>query len=129
MARYKGFQGDVQIGGASVGERISFDITLGTVTAETNTMGNDWTSTDTLQKSFEGELKVFWDPADPAQLGMVQGAVISAVFYPGGNTTGLSSISGDFVIISKGLVTDVNDMVKTTYSIRNQGNITEAIIV
>lgn len=128
MARYKGHQGDVSVGGTSVGERISFSIEMTANTADASTQGNDWTDTDGLQNSAQGELEVFYDPGDAQQSAMVVGATIAAVFYPAGNTTGLESITGSFLVERVGVSTPVGDLVKTTYTIRNKGTVTRATI-
>ncbi len=120
MARYKGHQGDVEIGGTSVGERISFDIEMSVAEADASTMGNDWTDTDGLQKSASGTLEVFYDHGDAQQQQLVEGATVTATFYPTGNTTGMDSISGDWLIVSRSAAVSVGDLVKRTYSIKNK---------
>ena len=128
MARYKGHEGDVTIGGTSIGERISFSIELTANTADASTMGYGWTDIEGLQNSAQGELEVFWDPADAQQAAMTVGATITATFYPGGYTTGLQSITGDWLVERVGISTNVGDLVKTTFTIRNKSIITVATI-
>lgn len=128
MARYKGHEGDVEVGGTSVGERISFTIETTSNTADASTMGNDWTDTDGLQKSASVELEVFWDPGDAQQIAMTAGATANCVFYPAGNTTGLRSITGAFLVTSVGVSVPVGDLIKTSYSMVNKLAVTEAVI-
>lgn len=128
MARYKGHEGDVSVDGNSVGERISFSVEITSNTADASTQGNDWTDTDGLQKSAQGELEVFYDPADTAQTAMTAGATIAGIFYPAGNTTGLQTITGNFLVERVGISTPVGDLVKTTYTIRNKGAVTISTI-
>lgn len=128
MARYKGKEGDVTVGGTSVGERISFDIETSANTADASTMGNDWTDTDALQLSATGSLEVFWDPADAQQTAMIAGATVTCVFFPAGDSSGLESISGDFLVETASKSASVGDLVKTTYSLRNKGTVTTASI-
>lgn len=124
MARYKGHNGDVSVGGDSVGERISFDIELTSNTADASTMGTGWTDTDGLQNSATGTLEVFYDPSDTAQAAMTVGATVACIFYPAGNTTGLQTLTGNFLIERVGHAVSVGDLVKTSYSLRNKGAIT-----
>lgn len=128
MARYKGHQGDVSVGGTSVGERISFSIEMTANTADASTQGNDWTDTDGLQNSAQGELEVFYDPGDAQQDLLLVGDTVACVFYPAGNTSGLEDISGNFLVERVGISTPVGDLVKTTYTIRNKGTVTRGTI-
>lgn len=128
MARYKGKDGDVTVGGTSVGERISFSVELTANTADASTQGNDWTDTDGLQNSGQGELEVFYDPGDVQQTAITVGSTITCVFFPGGDTSGLTSISADWLVERVGTSSPVNDLVKNTYTIRNKGTVTIATI-
>ena len=128
MARYKGHSGDVDIGGTSIGERISFSVEMTVNTADASTQGNDWTDVDGLQNSAQGELEVFYDPGDAQQSALTVGATPTCVFYPAGNTTGLEQISGTFLVERVGVSTSVGDLVKTTYTIGNKGAVTIATI-
>lgn len=129
MARYKGHEGDVSVSGTSVGERISFSVELTSNTADASTMGNDWTDTDGLQKSGQGELEVFHDPNDAQQTALAVGDTVAGIFYPAGETTGLTSISANWLVERVGHSTNVGDLVKTTYTIRNKGAVTVAAVV
>ena len=128
MARYRGKDGDVEFGGTSVGERISFDLNITPAEADASTMGNNWSDVEALQLSAEGSLEVFYDPGDSAISGIVAGSTVTAVFYPGGNTSTLESFSGDWLITGESISTSVGDLVKRTYSIKNKGTITRAAI-
>ena len=129
MARYKGHEGDVKVDGTSVGERITFSIELSSNTADASTQGNAWTDTDGLQKSAQVELEVFYDKADPGQAAMIEGATVACVLYPAGNTTGLESFDGNFLVERVGISTQVGDLVKNSYTLRNKGTVTRTPIV
>ena len=128
MAKYKGHVGDVTVGGSSVGEKISFSIELSAATADASVMGSDWSNTTALQSSAEGTMEVLHDPGDAQQSALVAGATVTCVFFPAGNTTGLKSFSGDFVVSSVGISASVGDVVKTSVSVMNQGTVTTTTI-
>ncbi len=73
-------------------------------------------------------MEVLHDPSDAQQNALVSGATVTCVFYPAGNTTGLKSISGDFVVTSVAHTTSVGDVVKSSVSVMNQGTVTTATI-
>jgi len=128
MARYKGKEGDLSVGGTSLGERISFDIETSVNTADASTQGNDWTDTDGLQLSATANVEVFWDPGDDQQNLLVPGDTVNCIFYLGGNTTGLVEISGNFLVETRSVAVPVGDLVKTNLTLRNKGAITESTI-
>ena len=128
MAKYKGQEGDITVGGSSVGERMSFSIELSAATADASVQGSAWSDVEDLQHSPQGELEVFYDPNDAQQTALSLGAEAACVFYPAGNTTGLEQISGTFLVERVGISTSVGDLVKTTYTIRNKGTVTRTTI-
>jgi len=122
MARYKGKDGAIQVGAASVGEVESFDVELTVNEIDANVMGNDFTDVCPGQKSVSGSLSVLTDPADPGQAPLIEGDTVALTLFPTGNTTGLLELSGDAMITSVGYSTSVGDLVKTSYNFRNQGD-------
>lgn len=128
MARYKGHQGAMTAGGEDVGEIESFEIELTVAELDANVMGTSWTDVESGQSSASGTVAVLRDPSDVGQVELVVGTKVACVFYPEGNTTGLTSITGSFMITSRGISVSVGDLVKTTYNIRNAGAVTETVV-
>ena len=124
MARYKGHEGSLEIGGEVVGECESFDIEISVAELDANVMGSAWTDVEAGQGSASGSINVLTDPGDAGQIPMVKGATVAAELFPVGNTTGLIAISGNFMVTSVGHSTSVGSLVKTAYSIRNKGTVT-----
>jgi hypothetical protein len=128
MARYKGHQGAVSVGASAVGEIESFDLEISVNELDANTMGNDWTNVEGGQKTATGTIAVLTDPADAGQSALTVGSAVTLTLYPEGNTTGLEEISGSFMVLSKNKSSAVGDLVKTSYSVRNKGTITEGTV-
>lgn len=124
MARYKGKDGSGTAGGNSIGEIESFDVSLTAQELAADVMGNDWSQIEVGLKSASGSMSVLRDPADTGQTAMAVGSTVTLALYPMGNTSGLTSISGDFVVTEEGISSQVNDLVKTQYSFRNSGEVT-----
>ena len=128
MARYKGKDGAISVGTDEVGEVESFDVEITVNELDANTMGNDWTDVDAGQKSASGSIAVLRDPADPGQVALSAGTKVTLNLFPEGNTTGLTEISGLFLITSKSHSVSVGDQVKTSYNFRNAGAVTEGTV-
>ena len=128
MARYKGKDGAIQVGGTVVGEVESFDIEMTVNEIDANVMGSDWTDVCAGQKSASGSISVLTDPGDAQQSALTEGETVALTLFPTGDTTGLIQITGNFMITSVGFSTSVGDLVKTSYNFRNQGEITRSAV-
>lgn len=128
MARYKGKDGEMSAGGNAVGEIESFDLTISSAELSANVMGSDWTDAEGGQKTATASVSVLRDPADTGQSPLDAGATVACIFYTEGNSSGLTSWTGDFLVTEVGISTSVGDLVKTSYSLRNKGTVTEASI-
>jgi hypothetical protein len=125
MTRYKGHEGAATVGASSIGEIESFDIELSVNELDANVMGVGWTDVEAGQSSASGSITVLRDPDDAGQAALVLGgAGVSLTLFTEGNTTGLTEISGTFMVTSQGISTSVGDLVKTTYQVRNKGTVT-----
>lgn len=129
MARHKGHEGAIMVGADPVGEIESFDLTVSGAELDANVMGTDWTDAEGGQKSATGTINVLTDPTDLGQTALTVNATVALTLYPEGNTTGLEEITGNFLVTEKGRSTSVGDLVKTTWSVRNKGAITEGAVV
>ena len=129
MARYKGHNGHITADAAVVGEIESFDIELSINELDANVMGTGWTDVESGQASATGSINVLRDPADVGQIELVQGVKVVMELFVEGNSTGLTKLSGSFLVTSRGFSTSVGDLVKTSYNIRNAGAVTVAAVV
>ena len=123
MSRYKGLNGSGTAGGNAIGEIESFTTTLTSQELTADVMGNSWSEIEVGLKSATGQMSVLRDPADSGQTAISIGSTVALVLYPMGNTSGLTSISGDFVITEEGITSSVGELVKTSYSFRNSGQV------
>lgn len=128
MARYKGHEGELSIGGSTVGEVESFEISISGEELGANVMGTGWTDAEGGQQTATLSINVLTDPADAGQAALTVNSTVAATLYPIGNTTGLTQITGNFLVTEKGRSTQVGSLVKTTYQLRNKGAITEGVV-
>lgn len=128
MARHKGQNGVVEVGGVEISERVSFDLEISAAELDASVQGSNWTDVDSGQLSASGSIEVLWDPANAGQTALAVGSTVTLTLFPGGDTTGLRQISGDFLITSKGVTSSVGDLVKSTFNVKNAGAVTDTAI-
>lgn len=128
MARYQGYNGYAEVGSSAIGERVSFNIELSVAENDGSTQGSAWTSVDAGQKSASGTIEVHFDHDDSGQTALTVGSVVALTLFPTGETTGHTSISGNFLVTSVGTESSAGDNVKRSYSVRNVGTVTIATI-
>lgn len=124
MARYKGKDGAVQVGGTDIAEVESFDLTDTANEMEADILGQDWTDAEGGKRTMTGTINLIYDPGGAQQSALIPGATVSLTLFPVGNTTGLEEISGDFLVTERGRNTVANDLVKSTVTVRNKGTVT-----
>lgn len=129
MARFKGKDGAIEVGGTPVGEVESFDVEFTINEIDANVMGSDWTDVVGGQKSVSGSLSVLTDNGDAQQTSLVEGATVALTLFPIGDTTGLIELAGNAMITSVSFSTSVGDLVKTSINFRNQGAWTNGTVV
>lgn len=128
MARYKGHEGSASAGGNVIGELESFDIEDSVEELDANIMGVGFTDAEAGQKTYSGTISVIHDPDDTGQTALVTGDAVDLLLYPEGNTTGLTEISGSFLVTGRQRETSVGSLVKASYTVRNKGAVTEAAV-
>lgn len=128
MARHKGKDGAISAGGSPIGEVESFDLNITVNQIDADVIGEDWTAVCGGKKTATGTVNVLRDPADAGQTALAVGTSVAMILYPEGNTTGLSEITGNFLVTEKAMTVPAGDLVKDVYSVRNDGAITEGTV-
>lgn len=124
MARYKGKDGSIQVGGTDVGEVEGFDLTDTANEMEADILGQDWTDAEAGKRTMTGTVNVLHDPSGAQQSALIPGATVTLNLFPTGDTTGLEEISGSFLVTERTRSTTAGDLVKSTISVRNKGTVT-----
>lgn len=128
MARYKGKDASITAGGNVVGEVESFELNTSINQIDADVIGIDWTSVECGKKTATGSINVIRDPADTGQTALAVGDIVALVLYPEGNTTGLTEITGNFLITEVSTSIAASDLVKDVYNFRNHGAVTEGAV-
>lgn len=128
MARTKGQNGYAEVGGVEIGERVSFDLEITSAELDATVQGLDWTAVVGGQKSASGSIEVLYDPTDAGQNALVVGSTVALTLFPGGESSGLKKLEGNFLVTSVSTPVPSNDLVKRTYQVKNDGAVTETTI-
>jgi hypothetical protein len=128
MARFKGKNGAITSGASDLGEIESFTIDITAAELPSSVMGTDWAVTDVGLKTASGSISVLHDRADAGQATLTVGSVVTLTFFPEGETTGLTTISGSFVITSRSINSSATDIVKASYNFANNDAVTEGAV-
>lgn len=129
MTRYKGKDGAIQVGGVDIGEVESYDYTVTINELDANVIGTDFTGVCGGQKSAAGSIAVLRDPNDAGQIALSVGSEVALTLFPEGGTTGLTEFDCPLALITEtGVSVSVGDLVKTTYSFRNNGEFTDGTV-
>ena len=113
MAVFRGLDGEVKVGSATVGETTSFTVTETGDTIETTAQGATGDARTYIAglKTFTGSIEAHFDHTDTTGQGeLTSGALVTFNLYPTGDNTGHQEISGQGIITS----------IETTSSFDNQ---------
>jgi hypothetical protein len=128
MTRYKGKDGYIEAGGTpvEVAERMSWNVRIESEQLDANRQGIDWSDSEGGLLTASGSMEVMLDPADAGQLelAVIAQTAVTMSLYPMGDASGLTEITGDWLITSIDISSGVGDLVKATYEFTNKGTIT-----
>ena len=105
MATYFGSDGDCKVitsGGtpASVGELLSWSLTMTSDTVDTTTMGSTNRTYVAGLATGTASISAFLDPDNAAQVDLLQRDSVAAEFYSEGTASGDVKLSGTFIVTS-----------------------------
>lgn len=127
MAVYKGREGTAKIGGSTVGEVISWDVSLTAQLADSTRMGDTFTKDETVHGSWSGSMEVFWDPADAGQSAAfggtgIIGNQVALILYPRGvGSFPNVNITGTATIEEMGIPQSHGELIKRSFKFKGYG--------
>ena len=129
MAKYHGKSGSVKAvttGGtpAAVGEVKSFDLNTTAAQVDASKIGSEWEESLGGLKGWTGSMELHYDPADPAQPDLVEGAEVDLELYPIAETTGNEFFSGTAWITDVKMRVDNESVVNYDVSFKGNGALT-----
>lgn len=99
MPFYKGRDGVVKVGTAALGHVQNWNVDVSADEVRGWGMGDEWDSGFTTVKRWSGSVEVYLDATDESDT-LAVGDEVSLDFYPGGESTGNTYLSGTAAILS-----------------------------
>jgi len=125
MATHTGSEGTVKVGANAIAEIRSFSVEESADTVEDTSMGDVYRTRKTTLKTWSGSVDVFWDENDTnGQVALVPGAEDTIGFYPEGDTSGDTYMSGTAIVTGKTINSSFDGMVEASLTFEGNGALT-----
>jgi len=128
MAAHKGSEGLVQAGGSTIGQLTSYSLETSAETIDQTILSSTSKINVAGTKSFSGSVEVLYDEADAPQMTLVEGASITFLFLPEGNTSGDVSFSGTGIVDSVSYTASTDANVTSSVSFQGTGDLTRGTV-
>ena len=128
MAAHKGSEGLVQAGGSTIGQLTSYSLETSAETIDQTILSSTSKINVAGTKSFSGSVEVLYDEADAPQMTLVEGASITFLFLPEGNTSGDVSFSGTGIVDSVSYTASTDADVTSSVSFQGTGDLTRGTV-
>ena len=124
----KGKDGVVHVGTEAVGNMKEWSYEETAAQADTTVMGDDDTTTVSLQNSWTANVSGLYNPKDTAGQGaLTVGSEITATFYPAGIATGNIQATGKATITSISKTAAHDNVGNFTAALMGNGPLTESV--
>ncbi len=120
MATYKGYNGSVKVGTATVGEITNFSLEITTDIKETSVLGSAWATNVPTISRWSGSLNANFDPDDAGQVALHSGQTVTLELNAGNGR----KYSGSAIVGDNGIANDVGGIVSATFSFTGSGVLT-----
>ncbi len=127
MARIRGNDGVVEVGGTAVGSVTAFTLNTSVTTMDSSAMGDDWDVHLIGSKSWSGTVDVRWDDSDAGQTAMALGSVTLAL-YPEGDVTGKTEWTGTVTLTATDYSQSHNETASQSFTFQGSGAFTEGTV-
>lgn len=124
MAFHTGKNGAVRIGtgpAAAVAAVQSWSLDEQAETVKGWGMGDAFTTSETLMRSWSGSVECYLDPADATQTALTVGSSVALALYPHSTAEGATYYSGNAVITGRPISASKGDFVSITFNFEGQG--------
>jgi len=128
MANHAATAGLVKIGGTTVGEIRSYNLSETAGTIEDTTLSDTSKTYKVGQTTFSGSCEMFWDEADSGQNAVTIGATVVLTLFPEGDTSGDTYASGSCIVTEVGVAAAIEGMVEQSFSFTGSGAVTWATV-
>lgn len=130
MAKVIGKDGAVYIGANTVAEVRDFSLDTSSEIVNDTVMGDTWMTNKATQKSWTASVNCYFDAADATGQGvLIEGAEVSLLLYPEGNTSTKIEYSGSLIVTSVSRSQSFDGMVEVSFSGTGNGALTTGTVV
>jgi len=128
MARIRGNDGTVTVGGTAVGSVTAFTLNQSVTTMDSSAMGDAWDTHIIGSKSWSGTVDVRWDFDDSGQTAMTAGSSVTLNLYPEGDTSGNAEWTGTVTLTALDYSQSHNETASQSFTFQGNGTFTENTI-
>lgn len=131
MAVYTGQNGVIKVNGTAIAELRSFSLEHTVETIENTTMSAATVARTYRKglKTFSGTADVFYEDTHHTTItemvaGADSGDVVTAIFYPGGETTGYPTLTGSILITGYNITSNIDNLIEASITFQGSGDLT-----
>ena len=130
MTKLHGFGGVLKVDNTdAVGELQSWNLDQQVANTEGYSMGEAWASNTGTVKKWSGSAESYFDPGDAGQVQLEAGDTVALHFYPGGESSGQPTRSGNVLITGNPLSANKDGWISVTFNFVGDGPLTAGTVV
>ena len=130
MSTTRGCKGVVKAGAvpAVIAEITAWDFTETAEEIDTSSMGPCTGKSEAGLVKTAGNITCFWDSTDAGQSELIVGVKVNLVLIPGGDVTGETTYTGEALILSRGVSSDVKGVITQPFTFSMNGGFIEGVV-
>jgi predicted secreted protein len=121
MANHLGKEGVMKISTTTVAEFRGYTLNESAATVEDTVIGDDWTTHQATQRSWQVSGDLFWDETDAGQLSLTNGSTVTLNLYPEGIGSGATYKQGRAIITGFDITGRHDSLVEASFSATGTG--------
>lgn len=126
MAKFKGKDGVIRVGSTAIGNLRSYEVSETAATTDATVMGDDDTTHEALQNSWEGSADALWDDTDTSGQGaLAVGSTVALEFHPEGTGSGNRELTGNAIVTGRTVRASHDGLVEGSFTFQGTGGLTE----
>lgn len=129
MATVIGKDGAVYIGANAIAEVRDFSLETTSELVNDTVMGDTWMTNKATQKSWTASINCYFDADDATgQALLIEGAEVSLLLYPSGNTSTNVEYAGSLIVTGVSRSQSFDGMVEVSFSGTGNGALTTGVV-
>jgi predicted secreted protein len=123
MANHLGKEGVLKVSTTTVAEIRGYALNESAATVEDTVIGDEWTTHQTTQRSFQVSGDLFWDETDTGQISLTVGSTVTLNLYPEGIGSGATYKQGSAIIVGFDITARHDSMIEASFSAQGTGTL------